>query len=81
MGTPGGGARTGLGAPRPVAGPVVLDIDATLVEIHSEHKAGAAAHFKGGYGFHPLVCFSDDGDALAAMLRPATPRPTTSTTT
>ncbi len=52
------------------AGPVVLDIDATLVEIHSEHKAGAAAHFKGGFGFHPLLCFSEDGDALAAMLRP-----------
>ena len=49
---------------------VVLDIDATLVEVHSEHKAGAAAHFKGGYGFHPLVCFSGDGDALAVVLRP-----------
>ena len=71
------------------ASPVVLDIDATLVEVHSEHKAGAAAHFKGGYGFHPLLCFSDDGDALAAVLRPAnaaanapaTPPPTTSTST
>ena len=52
------------------AGPVVLDIDATLVEVHSEHKAGAAAHYKGGYGFHPLLCFSDDGDALGAVLRP-----------
>ena len=54
----------------PAAGPVVLDIDATLVEVHSEHKAGAAAHYKGGYGFHPLLCFSDDGDALGAVLRP-----------
>ena len=52
------------------AAPVVLDIDATLVEVHSEHKEGAAAHFKGGYGFHPLLCFSDDGDALGAVLRP-----------
>ena len=34
------------------------------------HKQGAAAHYKGGYGFHPLLCFSDDGDALAALLRP-----------
>ena len=25
---------------------VVLDIDSTLVEVHSENKAGAAAHFK-----------------------------------
>ena len=52
------------------AAAVFLDIDATLVEVHSENKAGAAAHFKGGYGFHPLLCFSEDGDALGAVLRP-----------
>ena len=57
-------------APDDASVAVVLDIDATLVEIHSEHKAGAAAHFKGGYGFHPLLCFSSDGDALAVVLRP-----------
>jgi hypothetical protein len=32
---------------------VVLDIDASLVEIHSEHKAGSAPTYKGGFGFHP----------------------------
>jgi hypothetical protein len=31
---------------------VVLDIDASLVEIHSEHKEGTAATYKGGFGFH-----------------------------
>ena len=52
-------------------GPVMLDIDASLVEIHSENKEGAAAHFKGGYGFHPMFCFADaTGETLAAMLRP-----------
>ena len=50
--------------------PVTLDIDATLIEVHSENKQGTAAHYKGGFGFHPLLCFSDDGDALAALLRP-----------
>jgi len=51
-------------------GPVILDIDATLVEIHSENKDGAAAHFRGGFGFHPLFCFADaTGDALSGMLR------------
>ena len=51
--------------------PVILDLDASLVEIHSENKQGAAPHFKGGYGFHPLFCFSDaTGDALAGELRP-----------
>jgi hypothetical protein len=52
-------------------GPVVLDLDASLVEIHSENKQGAAPHFKGGYGFHPLFCFADaTGEALAGHLRP-----------
>ena len=51
-------------------GPVILDLDASLVEIHSENKQGAAAHFKGGYGFHPLFCFADaTGEALAGHLR------------
>lgn len=53
------------------SGPVVLDIDASLVEIHSENKAGTAPHFKGGFGFHPMFCFADQtGEALAAVLRP-----------
>ncbi len=50
--------------------PVVLDIDSTLVEVHSENKAQAAAHFKGGFGFHPMLCVTDDGEPLAVMLRP-----------
>ncbi len=52
-------------------GPVILDLDASLVEIHSENKEGTAANFKGGFGFHPVFCFADGtGEALAAMLRP-----------
>lgn len=51
--------------------PVVLDIDASLVEIHSEHKDGTAATYKGGFGFHPMFCFADaTGETLAARLRP-----------
>jgi len=50
---------------------VVLDVDAALVEVHSEHKESAASHFKGGYGFHPMFCFADhSGEALAGILRP-----------
>ncbi len=53
------------------AGEVMLDIDASLVEVHSENKEHAAATFKGGYGFHPMFCFADaTGEALAAVLRP-----------
>jgi len=51
--------------------PVVLDIDASLVEVHSENKEGAAPTFKGGYGFHPMFCFAEStGETLAALLRP-----------
>ncbi len=50
---------------------LILDLDAALVEVHSENKEGAASHFKGGYGFQPLFCFADaTGEALAGELRP-----------
>jgi Transposase DDE domain group 1 len=48
----------------------ILDIDATLVTAHSE-KEGAAGTYKGGFGFHPLLCFeATSGEGLAGMLRP-----------
>lgn len=48
---------------------VVLDIDATLVEVHSE-KEQASPHFKGGFGYHPMLCFLDNtNEALAGILR------------
>jgi len=51
--------------------PVILDIDATLVEVHSENKEGTAPTYKHGFGFHPMLCFADaTGEALAARLRP-----------
>ncbi|MFE2971710.1 hypothetical protein ACFXKC_50665 [Streptomyces sp. NPDC059340] len=34
----------------------MLDIDATLVAWRSE-KEQAAATYKGGFGYHPLLCF------------------------
>jgi hypothetical protein len=51
--------------------PVVLDLDASLVEIHSENKEGTAPNYKHGFGFHPMFCFADaTGEALSALLRP-----------
>lgn len=51
--------------------PVILDIDGSLHEIHSEHKEQTAATYKGGFGFHPLYCFADaTGETLAVELRP-----------
>lgn len=50
---------------------VVFDIDASLVDIHSENKVGTSPTYKGGFGFHPMFCFADaTGEVLAAMLRP-----------
>jgi len=50
---------------------VFLDMDATLVEVHSENKDGTAPTYKRGFGFHPMLCFADaTGEALAARLRP-----------
>ncbi len=52
-------------------GTVVLDIDASLVQIHSENKAGTGPNYKGGFGFSPMLCFADaTGEALAGLLRP-----------
>jgi hypothetical protein len=54
-----------------VGEPVVLDIDGSLIEIHSEHKHGTAPTYKRGFGFHPMFCFADlTGETLAALLRP-----------
>jgi hypothetical protein len=51
--------------------PVIFDIDASLVDIHSENKESAAPTFKGGYGFHPMFCFADaTGEVLSGLLRP-----------
>jgi Transposase DDE domain group 1 len=47
---------------------VVLEFDATQVTAHSE-KELAAGHYKGGFGFHPLLV-TCGRETLAAILRP-----------
>ena len=54
--------------------PLVIDVDATLVEAHWA-KEGAAPTFKGGFGYHPLTAWFDHGpdgagQCAAIMLRP-----------
>jgi Transposase DDE domain group 1 len=61
-------------APIPATGPVVVDLDATLIGAHSE-KEGATPNFERGFGFHPLLAFIEHGaggtgEPLVAMLRP-----------
>jgi Transposase DDE domain group 1 len=51
--------------------PVVVDIDSSLHQIHSENKAETAPNYKGGFGFHPIYCVADaTGETLAVTLRP-----------
>lgn len=50
--------------------PLVLDIDASLIASASDDKEGAAANFKGGWGFHPMLCFIEPLGLAAGMLRP-----------
>ena len=50
---------------------VLLDIDSSLHQVHSENKDGTAPNYKGGFGFHPIYCFADaTGEALGVLLRP-----------
>jgi hypothetical protein len=54
------------------AGPerTVLDVDASLLGAHSE-KEGAAGNYKGGFGFHPMLCYLEGSEgALDGILRP-----------
>lgn len=53
---------------------LIIDLDATLVDAHSE-KEGAQPTFKRGFGFSPLLAFADHGpggtgECLAGLLRP-----------
>ena len=49
---------------------IVLDVDATIVPVHSD-KQGAASTFKRTYGYHPLAVWCDNTqELLAGALRP-----------
>jgi len=55
-------------------GLVVIDLDATLLDAHSE-KQDATRTWKKGFGFHPLLSFVDHGgpsggEPVAELLRP-----------
>ena len=47
---------------------VILDFDATPIDVHSE-KERAAGHYKGGFGFNPLLA-TCGREVLAGILRP-----------
>ena len=62
--------RRRIWADRDRSRPLVVDIDSTLVEVHSQNKEGSAPNYKGGYGFHPMICSTADGEPLWIKQRP-----------
>jgi Transposase DDE domain group 1 len=38
---------------------IVIDIDATLINAHTE-KEGAAVNYRSGFGFHPILAYLDE---------------------
>lgn len=63
----------GLSPPVAADGPVMVDLDVTIVLAHSE-KEGATPTWKRTFGFHPLLAFLDHspggtGEQLAWLLR------------
>lgn len=61
------GRAFGLGAAPAQA---ILDVDASLLGAHSE-KEEAAGNYKGGFGFHPMLCYLEGSEAaLDGILRP-----------
>jgi hypothetical protein len=66
-------ALAGDAAPGADGGPVIIDLDATIVIARSE-KQEAAPTWKKSFGFHPVTAFADhgaggNGEPLAIMLR------------
>lgn len=63
-------ARAVVWAAGAAPGEVVIDIDGTLIDAHSE-KQDATPTYKRGFGFYPIVAYLDEsGEALAGLLRP-----------
>jgi hypothetical protein len=54
----------------PGDGPVTIDLDSTVCEVHGKHKHGAAYGYTKVLGYHPLLATrADTGEVLHARLR------------
>jgi hypothetical protein len=54
----------------PTDGPVVIDMDSTICEVHGKQKQGAAYGYTRTLGYHPLLATrADTGEVLHARLR------------
>ena len=71
-------ARAEAWSQRRRRGPLAVDIDSTLVEVHSQNKQGAVPHYKGGFGFGPMMCWPATASRCGSSCARATPPRTTS---
>jgi len=55
---------------------VVIDIDGTLLDAHSD-KQDTTPTYKRGFGFYPILAYFNSGEGLAGVLRPGRAVPTT----
>jgi Transposase DDE domain group 1 len=54
----------------PNDGPLVVDVDSTICEVHGYHKQGACYGYTRRLGYHPLLATrADSGEVLHARLR------------
>jgi Transposase DDE domain group 1 len=54
----------------PGDGPLTVDVDSTICEVHGHHKQGACYGYTHRLGYHPLLAFrANSGEVLHARLR------------
>jgi hypothetical protein len=54
----------------PADGPLTVDVDSTICEVHGHHKQGACYGYTHRLGYHPLLATrADSGEVLHARLR------------
>jgi Transposase DDE domain group 1 len=63
-------ARAWAGGAGPGDGPLVVDVDSTICEVHGYHKQGACYGYTHRLGYHPLLATrANSGEVLHARLR------------
>jgi hypothetical protein len=63
-------ARAWAGGAGPGDGPMTIDVDSTICEVHGDHKGGAAYGYTHQLGYHPLLATrADTGEVLHARQR------------
>jgi hypothetical protein len=63
-------ARAWTAGAGPGDGPMTMDLDSTVCEVHGYHKKGAASGYTRKLGYHPLVASrADTGEVLHARQR------------